>query len=76
MQLNDALRRDLEEVLRRHGGELEFFGHPTTSLEAMFLEIVAESKAHPGRRYLPPAEKSTAVTEPDGAAGVDTHIKK
>ena len=57
-------------------GQLELFGHPTTSLEAMFLEIVAESKAHPGRRYLPPAPKSTAVSVADGAAGVDTHIKK
>src|SRR5438128_11805425 len=67
VQLSDALRNDLEEVLRRHGGQLEFFGHPTTSLEAMFLEIVAESKAHPGRRYLPPAPKSTAVSVADGA---------
>src|SRR4029077_6963649 len=65
VQLSDALRHDLEDVLRRHGGQLEFFGHPTTSLEAMFLEIVAESKAHPGRRYLPPAGdgKSTQIKE-------------
>ncbi len=54
VKLNDALRQDLDELLRRHGGKLEFFGHPTTSLEALFLRIVAQSKAHPGRRYLPP----------------------
>src|SRR5262245_54692700 len=74
VQLSDALRHDLEEVIRRHGGEVEFFGHPTTSLETMFLEIVAESKAHPGRRYLPP-EKSKLQPV---AAGVEpnTHIKE
>src|SRR3989441_2159770 len=40
VQINDALRRDLEEVLRKHGGTLEFFGHPTTTLEDLFLHIV------------------------------------
>ena len=33
VQLTDELRRDLEEVLRKHGGKLETFGHPTTTLE-------------------------------------------
>jgi ABC-2 type transport system ATP-binding protein len=54
VELSDALRRDLEEVFARHGGRVEFVGHPTTTLEDLFLHIVAESKAHPGRRYLPP----------------------
>src|SRR5947209_12468414 len=57
VQLNDELRRDLEEVLKRHGGKVEFFGHPTTTLEDLFLHIVEQSKAHPGRRYLPAAER-------------------
>jgi ABC-2 type transport system ATP-binding protein len=51
--VTDALRRDLEEVVARHGGKLESYGHPTTTLEDLFLRIVEESKAHPGRRYLP-----------------------
>src|SRR5207302_16127 len=29
--LKEELRRDLEEVLRRHGGRLDSFGHPTTT---------------------------------------------
>jgi ABC-2 type transport system ATP-binding protein len=57
VQLNDSLRKDLEAALAKHGGKLEFFGHPTTTLEDLFLRIVAESKAHPGRRYLPEKEK-------------------
>jgi ABC-2 type transport system ATP-binding protein len=68
VQLTDELRRDIEEVLQRHGGRLETFGHPTTTLEELFLRIVEESKAHPGRRYLPAREPASP---PAGqAAGV------
>jgi len=56
LRLSDELRRDLAEVLARHGGQLDGLGHPTTTLEELFLRIVAESKAHPGRRYQPAAE--------------------
>jgi ABC-2 type transport system ATP-binding protein len=54
--VSEALKRDLEAVIQRHGGSIESFGHPTTTLEDLFLRIVQESKAHPGRRYLPGAE--------------------
>jgi ABC-2 type transport system ATP-binding protein len=67
IQLTDELRRDLEEVLRRHGGRLDSIGHPTTTLEDYFLRIVEESKAHPGRRYQPPAEGTRAVAASTGA---------
>ena len=53
IQLTEQLRTDLDEVLRRHGGKLDTVGHPTTTLEDYFLHIVEESKAHPGRRFLP-----------------------
>jgi ABC-2 type transport system ATP-binding protein len=56
LSLTEELRRELEEVLRRHGGKLEFYGHPSKTLEELFLHIIQESKAHPGRRYLPEAE--------------------
>jgi ABC-2 type transport system ATP-binding protein len=65
LPISDDLRRDLEEVLRRHGGRLDEFGHPTTTLEDLFLRIVKESKAHPGRRYLPDTE---GAAKPDQAA--------
>jgi len=57
VQINAALKKDLEAVLAKHGGKLEFLGHPTTTLEDLFLRIVEESKAHPGRRYLPEVEE-------------------
>jgi ABC-2 type transport system ATP-binding protein len=58
------LKADLEAVFRKHGGTLETVGHPTTTLEELFLKIVEESKARPGRRYLPPeeAKQSAAPT--------------
>ncbi|HJT77243.1 MAG TPA: ABC transporter ATP-binding protein [Gemmataceae bacterium] len=61
--LEDELRAELEDVLRRHGGKLESFGHPTTTLEELFLRIVAESKARPGRRFLPPEQRPAAPAE-------------
>jgi ABC-2 type transport system ATP-binding protein len=54
------LKADLEEVFRKYGGTLESVGHPTTTLEDLFLRIVEESKARPGRRYLPPVENGTS----------------
>ncbi|MBX7104519.1 MAG: ABC transporter ATP-binding protein [Gemmataceae bacterium] len=56
LKVSDDLKRDLQAVLDKHGGSMESFGHPTTTLEELFLRIVEESKAHPGRRYLPAAE--------------------
>ncbi|MCZ2343854.1 MAG: ABC transporter ATP-binding protein [Bacteroidales bacterium] len=62
VNLTDDLKRELTAVVEKHGGKLETFGHPTTTLEDLFLRIVEESKARPGRRFLPPAETATATT--------------
>ena len=69
------LQRDLEEVLRKHGGTLDTIGHPTTTLEDYFLRIVEESKAHPGRRYLPGADK-VAAPAPLAPGEKSTQIKE
>jgi ABC-2 type transport system ATP-binding protein len=63
VSLTDDLRRELEQVLQRYGGRLEMFGHPTTTLEDLFLHIVKESKAHPGRRYRPGGDGTPARAE-------------
>jgi ABC-2 type transport system ATP-binding protein len=63
--LKDELRQEIEALLQRHGGRLETFGHPTTTLEELFLRIVEESKRHPGRRFLPGRER-TAPRPPAG----------
>lgn len=62
LPLTPELRRDMEEVIRKHGGKIDSVGHPTTTLEDYFLRIVEESKAHPGRRYLPETEKKPTDT--------------
>jgi ABC-2 type transport system ATP-binding protein len=54
------LKADLAAVFKKHGGQLETVGHPTTTLEELFLKIVEESKARPGRRYLPPTENAAS----------------
>jgi ABC-2 type transport system ATP-binding protein len=67
LALTDELRRDLEQVLRKHGGTLDTLAHPTTTLEDYFLRIVEESKKHPGRRFQPtrePAPRSDQVLRP------------
>jgi ABC-2 type transport system ATP-binding protein len=61
LQLTDALQRDLEEVLRRHGGKLDSIGHPTTTLEEFFLRILEERKLRPGKRYVPEKETDRAA---------------
>lgn len=61
VNLTDDLKRELATVVEKHGGKLESFGHPTTTLEDLFLRIVEESKARPGRRFLPPTEAATAA---------------
>jgi ABC-2 type transport system ATP-binding protein len=53
LELTDAVKDDLAKVFAKHGGRLETFGHPTTTLEDLFLRIVQESKDRPGRRFQP-----------------------
>ncbi|MBM4069049.1 MAG: ABC transporter ATP-binding protein [Planctomycetes bacterium] len=79
VQINEDLRRDLDEVIRRHGGKIERVGHPTTSLETLFLRIVAQSKAHPGRRYLPSVDGNKPGDEArpgSASAKIEEHVKR
>jgi ABC-2 type transport system ATP-binding protein len=60
--LNGEAQRDIEDVIRRHGGELVSVEHPTTTLEELFLKVVKESEEHPGRRFVPePASSDRAA---------------
>ncbi len=78
LALNETLRHELAEVLKRHGGSIDTLGHPTTTLEDYFLRIVEESKARPGRRYLPGAEnvKPGDGTVTAGGKSGNVHEKK
>jgi ABC-2 type transport system ATP-binding protein len=37
-------------VIERHGGRLQRLDNPTSTLEELFLEIVQDAEARPGRR--------------------------
>jgi ABC-2 type transport system ATP-binding protein len=48
--LSAAAENEIREVIARHNGTLVSMGNPTSTLEELFLKIIRESEAHPGRR--------------------------
>lgn len=48
--LNSAAQAEIKQVIERHNGKVLSIGNPTTTLEDLFLKIIDESQAHPGRR--------------------------
>ncbi|MEX2316836.1 MAG: ABC transporter ATP-binding protein [Pirellulales bacterium] len=49
-RLSQECINEIRQVVDRHQGELESVDHPTTTLEELFLSIVSDSEARPGRR--------------------------
>jgi ABC-2 type transport system ATP-binding protein len=52
-RLSEEAIREVEAVLQKHRVRSFTVDHPTTTLEDLFLRTVHESKARPGRRFLP-----------------------
>lgn len=48
--LSKEAEEELAAVIKKHNGELLSLENPTTTLEELFLRIVEESEARPGRR--------------------------
>jgi ABC-2 type transport system ATP-binding protein len=48
--LNDEAKAEIRAVIERHHGTLASMDNPTTTLEELFLSIVRDSEARPGRR--------------------------
>ncbi|HJT36576.1 MAG TPA: ABC transporter ATP-binding protein [Pirellulales bacterium] len=48
--LNDAAKEEIRSVIARHNGQLVSMDNPTSTLEELFLSIVQDSEARPGRR--------------------------
>ncbi|HOM18177.1 MAG TPA: hypothetical protein PLQ00_12675, partial [Thermoguttaceae bacterium] len=48
--LSPEAEREVCAVVERLGGKVHFCGNPTTTLEKLFVRIIRESEAHPGRR--------------------------
>jgi ABC-2 type transport system ATP-binding protein len=48
--LSDAAQAEIRSVIERHHGSVLAMDNPTTTLEELFLSIVRDSEARPGRR--------------------------
>ncbi|MHB8898515.1 MAG: ABC transporter ATP-binding protein [Thermoguttaceae bacterium] len=48
--LTKEAEAEIQQVIQKHQGTVLGVGHPTSTLEELFLNIIAESEAHPGRR--------------------------
>jgi ABC-2 type transport system ATP-binding protein len=48
--LSKAAEEEIRQVIARHGGELLAMENPTTTLEELFLSIVQDAEARPGKR--------------------------
>lgn len=48
--LSPECQNEIRQIIERHHGELLSVEHPTTTLEELFLSIVLDSEARPGRR--------------------------
>lgn len=48
--LSKEAEEEIRAIIARHGGEMIGLEHPTMSLEELFLNIVRDSEARPGRR--------------------------
>ncbi|MEZ6058252.1 MAG: ABC transporter ATP-binding protein [Planctomycetaceae bacterium] len=53
-QLSDEAIRDVEQALAKHGATMKNVSHPTSTLEELFLNTIAESRDRPGQRYVAP----------------------
>ena len=58
--LSDACRNEIRSVIDRHEGELLELDNPTTTLEELFLAIVQDSEARPGRRVVAQSRHGSA----------------
>ena len=68
VQLTDSLRHDLEAVIRNMAASWNRSAIPTTTLEDLFKRVVEESKARPGRRYLPRPRDAASPCSRDAEA--------
>ncbi|TWT77039.1 putative ABC transporter ATP-binding protein YxlF [Posidoniimonas polymericola] len=50
--LSEDCKNEVRSVIERHHGELLSMDNPTTTLEDLFLSIVRDSEARPGRRVV------------------------
>ncbi|MEM9645949.1 MAG: ATP-binding cassette domain-containing protein, partial [Planctomycetota bacterium] len=67
--LSDDAKREVSEVIERHGGNVQSIDNPTATMEDLFLNIVRESEARPGARRVGAAETASG----DGSSTAGEH---
>lgn len=67
-QLSDEAIREVEAVLAKHNASMMKVDRPRATLEELFLRTVQESKARPGRRYVPGERPAESGAAPDDTA--------
>ena len=69
--LSDDAKHELTQTIERLGGEVVSMDNPTTTLEELFLRIIEDSAARPGRRVVHRDEPSAAGDSGDDASPRD-----
>ena len=64
--LSKEAEEEVRQVIAKHGGELTEISNPTTSLEDLFMDIVREGEARPGKRVAPRDGKKNDGKKNDG----------
>ena len=64
--IGDSARREIEEVIKKHGGEVLSVDQATNTLADLFLSIVRESEERPGRRAETEPSKETGAADDNG----------
>jgi ABC-2 type transport system ATP-binding protein len=61
-RLSEDCLNEIRQTIERHQGELVSIEHPTTTLEELFLSIVRDSEARPGRRVVQDGQPVAAAS--------------
>ena len=64
--LDDQAMQEIREVVDRHGAKLLSMDNPSATLEELFLKIVRDSEARPGRRVVRQEPAPSAAAPSDG----------
>jgi len=72
--LTPEAEREVCTVIERLGGKVHFCGNPTTTLEKLFVRIIRESEAHPGRRVRAGAEAPPTAQTASGQESPQTSM--
>jgi len=64
--LTDACQSEIRDVIAKHNGDLLAMDNPTTTLEELFLSIVRDSEARPGRRVVKEDEPKSEPLKQEG----------